>query len=131
MIDLSKFKSFDFSEGKPTVSFTKNGVTFNKAVTIKLGKPEYVQLLIDEDDKQMVLVSCEEGAENAQPYFRERGKDILSVRWNSKDFRDVIARLMEWDVLHKTYRVDGDYYPDDNLILFDLNSFREGNVVQK
>ena len=34
MIDLSNFKTFDFSEGVPYISITSNGITFNKSVEI-------------------------------------------------------------------------------------------------
>ena len=43
-MDLSGFKAFDFSEGIPYFSVTKNGLTFSKAVTLKLGCPAYARL---------------------------------------------------------------------------------------
>ena len=36
MIDLSNFKTFDFSEGVPYISITSNGITFNKSVIMKM-----------------------------------------------------------------------------------------------
>ena len=54
-VDLTGFKAFDFSEGVPYFSVTKNGLTFSKAVTLKLGCPSYVRLLINPDTKQVVL----------------------------------------------------------------------------
>ncbi len=38
-MDLSGFSAFDFSEGVPYFSITQNGLTFNKAVVLKLGSP--------------------------------------------------------------------------------------------
>ena len=35
-MDLSGFSAFDFSEGVPYFSVTLNGLTFNKAVVLKL-----------------------------------------------------------------------------------------------
>ena len=51
MIDLSNFKTFDFSEGVPYISITSNGITFNKSVIMKMKYPTYVKLLINESDK--------------------------------------------------------------------------------
>ena len=59
MIDIFEgFKPFNFEEGIPYVSVTKNGVTFNKAVIMKLDYPEYIQLLINENTKQIVVLPC-------------------------------------------------------------------------
>ena len=44
---LEGFEAFDFSEGVANMSVTSNGVTFNKAVTMKLHYPEWVLLLIN------------------------------------------------------------------------------------
>ena len=59
MVDLSKFKTFDFSEGVPFVSVTNNGLTFNKSVIMKMNYPLYVRLLINEEDKQIALQACQ------------------------------------------------------------------------
>ena len=45
MIDLSNFKTFDFSEGVPYISITSNGITFNKSVIMKMKYPTYVKLI--------------------------------------------------------------------------------------
>ena len=52
-MDLSGFAVFDFSEGIPYFSVTSNGVTFNRAVTLKLGTPAFVRLLINESTRQV------------------------------------------------------------------------------
>ena len=55
MIDLSNFKTFDFSEGVPYISITSNGITFNKSVIMKMKYPAYVKLLINETEKQIAV----------------------------------------------------------------------------
>ena len=59
MIDLSNFKTFDFSEGVPYISITSNGITFNKSVIMKMKYPAYVKLLINETEKQIAVQACE------------------------------------------------------------------------
>ena len=57
MIDLSNFKTFDFSEGVPYISITSNGITFNKSVIMKMKYPAYVKLLINETEQQFAFQS--------------------------------------------------------------------------
>ena len=106
MIDLSNFKTFDFSEGVPYISITSNGITFNKSVIMKMKYPTYVKLLINESDKQIAVQACDEH---------------LSVRWNAKDLINTIARICDWDLSQLSYRVNGVLVPEMNLMLFDLN----------
>lgn len=55
---LENFKAFNFNEGVPYVSVTSNGMTFNKSVIMKLGYPEHVLLLIDEETKRIAVQPC-------------------------------------------------------------------------
>ena len=64
-MDLSGFAVFDFSEGIPYFSVTSNGVTFNRAVTLKLGTPAFVRLLINESTRQVALQVCDESTPKA------------------------------------------------------------------
>lgn len=121
MIDLTKFKTFDFSEGVPYISITNNGITFNKSVIMKMKYPAYVKLLINEDERQIAVQSCEENEEKAVQFYKEKSNRILSVRWNAKDLINTISRLCNWDLKQNSYRINGVLIPELNLMLFDLN----------
>ena len=123
-MDLSGFKAFDFSEGIPYFSVTKNGLTFSKAVTLKLGCPAYARLLINADTRQVVLQSCSEETRYAVPFFRDRGKDIFSVRWNSRDLIATFERLFGTTFESRGFRVEGSLV-DEETMLFDLNCAKE------
>ena len=84
-MDLSGFTPFDFTEGVPYFSITQNGLTFNKAVTLKMGSPSYVRLLINESSRQIILQACPENAPKAVAFYRVKKNGVLSVRWNSQD----------------------------------------------
>ena len=91
-MDLSNFKPFNFQEGVPYLSVTENGVTFNKAVTLKMQKPEYVLFLIDRQEKMVALKACDEKTPNAVKFFNtNRNNAILSVRWNSRDLLNTLS----------------------------------------
>ncbi len=117
---LNGFTTFNFTEGVPSVSVTNNGLTFNRSVMVKLGNPEYVVLLINEDARQIAIQVCPQETPNAVQFCKE-GK-VGSVRWNIKDLLNTISGMMSWDLLHSSYRVEGTLLKDDAAVLFDLNN---------
>ena len=119
-MDLSGFAVFDFSEGIPYFSVTSNGVTFNRAVTLKLGTPAFVRLLINESTRQVALQVCDESTPKAVAFYKPKTNGVLSVRWNAQDLVATFKRLMESDLQHG-FRVNGDLV-DNGLMVFDLNT---------
>lgn len=119
-MDLSGFAVFDFSEGIPYFSVTSNGVTFNRAVTLKLGTPAFVRLLINESTRQVVLQVCDESTPKAVAFYKPKTNGVLSVRWNAQDLVATFKRLMESDLQHG-FRVNGELV-ENGLMVFDLNT---------
>lgn len=116
------FQSFNFEEGVPYVSVTKNGVTFNKAVIMKLGYPENVVLLINAGEKKIALQSCTTATPNNVPFYKENARKILSVRWNAKDLLNTLQDITGWDLSKVSYRIDGILIKEENAMLFDLSN---------
>ena len=119
-MDLSGFAVFDFSEGIPYFSVTSNGVTFNRAVTLKLGTPAFVRLLINESTRQVALQVCDESTPKAVAFYKPKTNGVLSVRWNAQDLVATFKRLMESDLQHG-FRVN-DELVENGLMVFDLNT---------
>ena len=119
-MDLSGFAVFDFSEGIPYFSVTSNGVTFNRAVTMKLGTPAFVRLLINESTRQVALQVCDESTPKAVAFYKPKTNGVLSVRWNAQDLVATFKRLMESDLQHG-FRVNGELV-ENGLMVFDLNT---------
>ena len=118
-MDLSGFRVFDFTDGVPYFSITKNGVTFSRAVTRKLGCPSFARLLINYDTKQVALQACEEGTPLSMQFYRPKENDVYSVRWNHKDLIATLGRLMETNFEEHGFRVEG--VPiDEQTMLFDM-----------
>lgn len=118
---LENFKVFDFSEGSPYVSITRNGMTFNKSVTQKLGHPLKVVLLIDEDSKQVAIQACTDATVGAVDFFKST-KNVASVRWTSKDLLNTLQEMMGWQLDRESYRVDGKLLKQEKAMLFDLKT---------
>ena len=116
------FTSFNFDEGVPYVSITKNGVTFNKAVIMKLDYPAFVQLLINPESKQIAIRVCNESDANSVSFFKKKEvQGILSVRWNVRDLLNTLQEITGWDLGAIGYRVDGTLFKEEHAMLFDLN----------
>ncbi|ASG79779.1 hypothetical protein [Lactiplantibacillus pentosus] len=120
-MDLSKFKPYTVSPGVATITIGKNGLAFSKTAVIRLGKPEYVELLVNDDDKIIVIRALSEQSETSTNFFKPGKKNIM-VRWNYQDLIERIAEMMNWDTENKTYKVRGEYHPEDNLLSFSLKN---------
>lgn len=121
MSALDGFRAFDFSEGVPYASFTQNGITFNKSVTLKLGEPEYVRFLINPETKQVAVQVCDSDEKNATVFYRPKASGVLSVRWNARDLLNTLERVMGWNLKESGYRADGVLLREERAIVFDLS----------
>ena len=125
MQTLSGFTPFNFSEGIPYVSITPNGVTFNKAVVMKMGYPDFVLLLIDDYGKRIALQACDESTPNAVRFYKPKKGNVISVRWNSKDLLNTIQGITGWNLEEIAFKVDGVLLREDRAMIFDLNTATE------
>lgn len=117
------FSSFNFDEGVPYVSFTKNGVTFNKSVIMKLNYPNNVVLLINPENKKIAIKCCDESTPNSTTFYKKKeASNVLSVRWNAKDLLHTIEKIMEWDLEQNAYRVNGTLLKEEEAMMFDLST---------
>lgn len=121
MLDMSKFKLFDFTEGVPYISITENGITFSKGVVAKLGRPSRVELLINDVGKQFIIRACNINKTCSNAFYKESSKTKY-VRWNNKNLLMTIENIMGCDLSKYAYRVDGQYIGEEKAILFDLNN---------
>ena len=124
-MNLEGFVPFNFEAGVPYVSVTNNGVTFNKAVVLKMNQAAHVVLLFDDARKLMAVQACDEGTPNAVQFYKEKASGVLSVRWNSKDLLNTIQDMMGWDLSKMSFRIDGVLLKTENAMLFDLTQATE------
>ena len=117
---LEGFEVVNLTLGSPYISITKNGLTFNKASIVKLGKPAYVKLLMNKSDKMIAVQSCNDLDENATAFYKPKKSGLITVRWNNGELINTISRLMNWNLNKGGYRIDGDFLGDENAMVFDL-----------
>lgn len=125
MAALDGFRTFDFSEGSPYVSITRNGMTFNKAVVKKLECPAYATLLLNDETKQIAVQAAFEDTPKAVPFYKEKSSGLISVRWNGKDLMNTITEMMGWDLEKHSFRVDGVLIKEEKAMIFDFSNAQE------
>ncbi len=118
---LDGFKTFNFKEGVPYVSVTNNGITFNKAVVMKLNYPNYVVLLIDDNSRRIALQACDENTENSVAFYKPKKSNVVSVRWNGRDLLNTIMSMMDWNLEKESFRTEGELIQEEQAMIFDLN----------
>lgn len=116
---FENFKKINLTTGLPYLSITDNGVNFSKSVIVKMGKPSFVELLMNEDEKQIAVRVCDKDEEGAIQFVKNT--KTVNVRWNNKDFLNTLSRMMDWNLKEEGYRVLGDWYDSEQAMLFDLS----------
>lgn len=96
------------------------GVSFSKAAVVRLGKPEYAKLLINSEEKIFAVQVSNEFDEDANVFYRKKSNNVITARWNSKELLQMISKMMEWDLEEASYKIIGEYYPEESAILFDM-----------
>lgn len=122
---MDGFKPFVFGNTGPTISITKNGVTFNKVAVDKLGKPPYAQLLINEHTKMLAVKRTVANDPLAVPFCAANKKGVPSVRWNSKELLKAICSMTDWDLSASGctgYKVFASYDKSENALMIDLST---------
>lgn len=108
---------FRFLGRRSLFSITQNGLTFNKAVVLKLGSPAFVRFLINEETHQVALQVCEESAPKAVAFYRPKKNGVLSVRWSSQDLVSTFKRLLANNFQEHGYRIDGELVENGLMLL--------------
>ena len=116
---FKNFKPYGITNGLPNVSITKNGMNFSKTAVTKLGNPKHIMFMLDDDEKQMLAKVCGDTDTYAVKFAKT--EKITSVRFNNKDFLQTIEKMMTWNLKTQGYKITGEYFHDENAILFDLN----------
>lgn len=117
---LENFKTYTVTSGLPTMTVSNYGVSFSKAAVVRLGKPEYAKLLINSEEKIFAVQVSNEFDEDANVFYRKKSNNVITARWNSKELLQMISKMMVWDLEEASYKIAGEYYPEESAILFDM-----------
>lgn len=99
--------------------FTGNQIKFNAATHIDLGYPPYVQLYVDERNKQFAIKSCKETDKNAIKFSKPAGEQRYPIKITCAPAACAVRKVMEWKN-EESWNVPGVIFSEEGVIIFSL-----------
>ena len=113
----------------PFIALSKYGITFSSSSLKLLKEAEYVHSYLDRANRKFAIQPCDPDEAAVEFMKRTEGRSQRLVRWGNRDLLRTLSDLAGVDVRQGTVRVNGQYYDDEDLIIYDLtNTVRTGNL---
>lgn len=106
---------------EPAVVIRRDSVTFNTACISGLEDAVYIQILVNQDNKKMVVRKCEENDKDALRWCIAKPDKRKSRKMSNRIFSAMMYEMMGWD-LDCRYKILGHKitYEDETIYVFDL-----------
>ena len=106
---------------EPAVVIRRDSVTFNTACIAGLEDAVYIQILVNQDNKRMVVRKCEENDKDALRWCIEKPDKRKSRKMSNKLFSAMMYDMMEWNTDYR-YKILGHKitHEDETMYIFDL-----------
>lgn len=106
---------------EPAVVIRRDSVTFNTACIAGLEDAVYIQILVNQDSKRMVVRKCEENDKDALRWCVAKPDKRKSRKMTNKIFSAMMYEMMEWN-LDCRYKILGHKitFEDETIYVFDL-----------
>lgn len=106
---------------EPAVVIRRDSVTFNTACIAGLEDAVYIQILVNQDNKRMVVRKCEENDKYALRWCVAKPDKRKSRKMTNKIFSAMMYEMMGWN-LDCRYKILGHKitFEDETIYVFDL-----------
>lgn len=106
---------------EPAVVIRRDSVTFNTACIAGLEDAVYIQILVNQDSKRMVVRKCEENDKDALRWCVAKPDKRKSRKMTNKIFSAMMYEMMGWN-LDCRYKILGHkiIFEDETIYVFDL-----------
>lgn len=106
---------------EPAVVIRRDSVTFNTACIAGLEDAVYIQILVNQDNKRMVVRKCEENDKDALRWCVAKPDKRKSRKMTNKIFSAMMYEMMGWN-LDCRYKIWGHKitFEDETIYVFDL-----------
>lgn len=106
---------------EPAVVIRRDSVTFNTACIAGLENAVYIQILVNQDNKRMVVRKCEENDKDALRWCIEKPDKRKSRKMSNKLFSAMMYDMMGWNTDCR-YKILGHKitHEDETMYIFDL-----------
>ena len=108
---------------EPSVTFNKETVSVNMACLRKLPNTEYVQFLVNPEERKLAVKPCSEDMKDSFRWSSGEGKKSKPKKITCRIFFAKVMDLMGWDPKNR-YKILGKLMRNkgDTIFVFDLNS---------
>ena len=114
---------------EPQMTIRKDSITFNTACIEGLEDTVYIQFLVNQDQKRLVIKKCEKDDRDSLRWCIQKNDKRKSRKITGRQFCNMIYKMMSWDNLCRYkilgHRID---YQGETLYVFELDDaeiFRE------
>ena len=106
---------------EPAVVIRRDSVTFNTVCIAGLEDAVYIQILVNQDNKRMVVRKCEENDKDALRWCIEKPDKRKSRKMSNKLFSAMMYDMMGWNTDCR-YKILGHKitHEDETMYIFDL-----------
>ena len=106
---------------EPAVVIRRDSVTFNTACIAGLEDAVYIKILVNQDNKRMVVRKCEENDKDALRWCIEKPDKRKSRKMSNKLFSAMMYDMMGWNTDCR-YKILGHKitHEDETMYIFDL-----------
>lgn len=106
---------------EPAVVIRRDSVTFNTACIAGLEDAVYIQILVNQESRRMVVRKCEENDKDALRWCVAKPDKRKSRKMTNKIFSAMMYEMMEWN-LDCRYKILGHKitFEDETIYVFDL-----------
>jgi hypothetical protein len=106
---------------EPAVVIRRDSVTFNTACIAGLEDAVYIQILVHQDDRRMVVRKCDENDKDALRWCVAKPDKRKSRKMSNKLFSAMMYEMMGWNTDCR-YKILGHKisYEDETIYIFDL-----------
>ena len=108
---------------EPSITFNNNKISLNAACIRKLPDVEYVQMLVNPDERKIAVKPCREDEKDSFKWRSGDGSKLKPKQITCKIFFAKIMSMMGWDPINR-YKLLGKLIESNGVLLFsfDLNS---------
>ena len=108
--------------GHPFFTVNHNAILFSKKAVEVLDYAPFVHAYFDDANSKFAIQPCTSDSD-ALVFYKPLSDGRKSVRWSKKDYVDYFVEHSNGNVSPDDgFRVSGEYYPDENVIIFDLKN---------
>ncbi len=108
------------------INYRVDKVRVHKQTIEALGSPRFIQFLINPDEKLLYIRGTNTHQQNCLEVpskdYRKKNQYVLHGRY----FIKKLSELAGWS-LDRPHTIQGEYNPDHNMIVFQLDSFLAGD----